>query len=105
MKFEVLKFTFNCSRLTIPTPKEKKRERKRQSRAKCLRGGERPCPSSSIVGRDPMRTAEPPQIHSEADEGVKGVMMVDLPPHQPHKKKKSSYYSSKQVQKTCEFWL
>ena len=35
-----------------------------------------------------MRTAEPPQIHSEADEGAKGVMMVDSPPHQPQKKKK-----------------
>ena len=53
------------------------------------------CPSSSIVGRAPERTAEPPQEEagpqgprSMADEGVKGVMMVDSPPHQPQKKKK-----------------
>ena len=47
--------------------------------------------SCSIVGRAPERTAEPPQEEagpqgprSMADEGVKGVMMVDSPPHQPH---------------------
>ena len=39
---------------------------------------------------EPRGTAEPTQIHSEADEGAKGVMMVDSPPHQPQKK--SSYY-------------
>ena len=46
--------------------------------------------SCSIVGRAPERTAEPPQEEagpqgprSMADEGVKGVMMVDSPPHQP----------------------
>ena len=37
---------------------------------------------------EPGGTAEPTQIHSEADEGAKGLMMVDSPPHQPHKKKK-----------------
>ena len=37
---------------------------------------------------EPRGTAEPTQIHSEADEGAKGVMMVDSPPHQPHTKKK-----------------
>ena len=49
--------------------------------------------SCSIVGRAPERTAAPPQEEagpqgprSMADEGVKGVMMVDSPPHQPQKK-------------------
>ena len=37
---------------------------------------------------EPRGTAEPTQIHSEADEGAKGVMMVDSRPHQPHTKKK-----------------
>ena len=55
------------------------------------------CPSG---GESPERPAEPqtdivgPQRpRSEADEGAKGVMMVDSPPHQPHTKKKNSYYS------------
>ena len=38
-----------------------------------------------------------------ADEGVKGVMMVDSPPHQPQKKK--SYIFSEEVQETSQFWL
>ena len=49
--------------------------------------------SCSIVGRAPERTAEPPQEEagpqgprSMADEGVKGGMMVDSPPHQPQKR-------------------
>ena len=37
-----------------------------------------------------------------ADEGVKGVMMVDSPPHQPQKK---SYFFSKEVQKISQFWM
>ena len=51
------------------------------------------CPSG---GESPERPAEPqtdivgPQRpRSEADEGAKGVMMVDSRPHQPHTKKKA----------------
>ena len=40
------------------------------------------------------KTAEPTQFHSEADEGAKGVMMVDSHPHHPHKKKNSYYLVS-----------
>ena len=66
------------------------------------------CPSG---GESPERPAEPqtdivgPQRpRSEADEGAKGVMMVDSRPHQPHKKKKkNSYNLGKQVQKHVNF--
>ena len=36
-----------------------------------------------------------------ADEGVKGVMMVDSPPHQPQKK---SYYSSAKAKRGQEWF-
>ena len=68
---------------------ENEKEKKRDPR-----GGESPVrpaePQTDIVG--------PQRPRSEADEGVKGVMMVDLPPHQPHtKKKKAVTFLSEEV--------
>ena len=50
---------------------------------------------------EPRGTAEPTQIHSEADEGAKGVMMVDSPPDQPQKKTITIRVFSQQVRNIC----
>ena len=62
--------------------------------------------SCSIVGRAPERTAEPPQEEagpqgprSMADEGVKGVMMVDSPPSSKKKTKEKKIVASAAIKK------
>ena len=95
-----LEFTFNCSRLTkiFGSSRPTKVKGKDNQELNAFGGASGlVLVAPSLV--EPRGTAEPTQIHSEADEGAKGVMMVDSPPHQPHKK--NSYYFSKQVQKTC----
>ena len=63
-------------------------QRKYVLRAKCLRGG-----NPSLVeprrGRQNLHNTSRATGAALADEGAKGVMLVDSPPHQPQKKKSS----------------
>ena len=70
------------------------------------------CPSSSIVGRAPERTAEPPQEEA-GPQGPrwlmkvrKGFLEVDPPLHQPQKKRKQLYRYRKNVNVLAvQLWL
>ena len=103
LEIRILKFTFNCSRLTkifgssrLTKAKVKANQRKEKGKDNQELNAFGGASGLVLVAPslvEPGGTAEPTQIHSEADEGAKGVMMVDSPPHQPHTKKSSHYPS------------